>query len=177
MTTRLPDYERLFAECVPTISRLPEAHAIVDRMNSHQSVYESIVVDVPLPKLGYAAPPWMLLALIHEMECGGDFTKTIKNGSPLPPDVFFAQDAINLLRAHGAGYARDWSLVPFLYWLEKWNGLGYIMYHPNVNTPYLWAASNLYVKGKYVQDGAFITDAVSQQIGAAVLLKIRGQFE
>jgi peptidoglycan hydrolase-like protein with peptidoglycan-binding domain len=40
-----------------------------------------------------------------------------------------------------------------------------------VPSPYLWSFSNHYTRGKYVADGRFSPTAVSQQVGAAVLLK------
>jgi lysozyme family protein len=56
-----------------------------------------------------------------------------------------------------------------LYLLEKYNGLGYRM--RGVPTPYLWSFSNLYEKGKFVQDGRYDPEAVSKQCGAALMLK------
>ena len=38
-------------------------------------------------------------------------------------------------------------------------------------SPYLWSFSNHYARGKYVADGHFSATAVSQQCGAALLLK------
>jgi lysozyme family protein len=45
------------------------------------------------------------------------------------------------------------------------------MWHPEVKSPYLWSFSNHYTKGKYVADGHFDSNAVSQQCGGMVLLK------
>jgi len=56
-----------------------------------------------------------------------------------------------------------------LYLLEKYNGFGYRM--RRVPTPYLWSFSNLYEKGKFLQDGRFDPEAVSKQCGAALMLK------
>jgi len=35
----------------------------------------------------------------------------------------------------------------------------------------LWSFSNHYTKGKYVKDGVFDPNAVSQQVGSALVLK------
>jgi lysozyme family protein len=35
----------------------------------------------------------------------------------------------------------------------------------------LWSFSNHYTKGKYVSDGKFDPEAVSQQVGSALVLK------
>jgi len=56
--------------------------------------------------------------------------------------------------------------------LEKYNGTGYRLYHPQVKTPYLWSYSNYYIRGKYVRDGTFSNSAVSKQIGAGILLRV-----
>ena len=44
-----------------------------------------------------------------------------------------------------------------------------------VRSPYLWSFSNLYTKGRYVADQDFRADAVSQQVGSALLLKVLEQ--
>ena len=67
-----------------------------------------------------------------------------------------------------------WTIEATLDFLEKYNGLGYRKYHKNVKTPYLWSGSQHYTKGKYVLDGKFDNDAVSRQLGAALILKRLG---
>jgi hypothetical protein len=53
--------------------------------------------------------------------------------------------------------------------MERYNGFGY---RPKgIHSPYLWSFSNHYTKGKFTADGHFDGDAVSKQIGAAVLLR------
>ena len=66
---------------------------------------------------------------------------------------------------------KDWSIGGTLYKLEKYNGWGYRSRHPHVLSPYLWSFSNHYSKGKYVADGRWSESAVSQQAGAAVILR------
>jgi hypothetical protein len=58
-----------------------------------------------------------------------------------------------------------------LFKLEQYNGWGYRQYHHDVPSPYLWSFSSHYTKGKYVADGHFDANAVSQQCGGAVLLR------
>jgi lysozyme family protein len=64
---------------------------------------------------------------------------------------------------------KDWSLEWMLYRWETYNGFGY--HWRNTKTPYLWSFSNHYVKGKYVSDGRWDPNYVSQQCGAAITLK------
>jgi lysozyme family protein len=56
-----------------------------------------------------------------------------------------------------------------LYRFEANNGFGYRK--RSVATPYLWSYSDHYDKGKFVADGKYNPDAVSKQVGAAILLK------
>ena len=68
-------------------------------------------------------------------------------------------------------YPDEWTISKTLDFLEKWNGLGYRKYHPDVNTPYLWSGTNHYEKGKYVSDGKWDKNAVSKQPGTVLILK------
>jgi lysozyme family protein len=56
-----------------------------------------------------------------------------------------------------------------LFKMEQFNGFGYRV--KGINSPYLWSFSNHYSKGKFTRDGFFDPNAVSKQIGAAVLLR------
>lgn len=54
-------------------------------------------------------------------------------------------------------------------WLgEKFNGFGYRNH--GINSPYLWAGTNHYERGKYVADGAWSSSAVDQQMGIIPVL-------
>lgn len=64
-------------------------------------------------------------------------------------------------------------LLQNLHDLEAWNGWGYAI--RGLNSPYLWSGSNHSVGvGKFTSDGHYDADAVSQQIGAALLLRPLG---
>lgn len=79
-----------------------------------------------------------------------------------------AQDALEL---KGFQNWHDWSVPGVMFKLEQYNGWGYRQFHRAVLSPYLWSFSQHYRKGKYVADGHFDPAAVSQQCGAAVLLR------
>jgi lysozyme family protein len=83
----------------------------------------------------------------------------------------FEAGAIDALNLQGANDITDWSIDGILHFLEGYNGYGYSKYH-NMNSPYLWSGSNQYTAGKYVADGKFDPNAVSQQVGVALLLKV-----
>jgi len=55
-----------------------------------------------------------------------------------------------------------------LHELEGYNGFG--SRKNGIFTPYLWSGCQHYTKGKYVDDSVWDKDAVSKQIGAAVIL-------
>jgi lysozyme family protein len=128
--------------------------------------------------------PWYFTGIIHAMEASFNFNAHLHNGDPLDaktvhvpagrPPVWLppsdwpssAEDALTL---EGFANQTDWSLARMLYRFEAYNGFGTRRH--GVNTPYLWAFSNHYTKGKYVADGKWDPDAVSSQCGAAVMLK------
>lgn len=148
---------------------------ITDKIICHRDIYTIIAHTFPNPGL-----KWWLIAVIHSMECELDFTKYLGNGQSLNrvttivpkgrgPFESFNAGAIDALKLQGADKITDWSLGNVLYFLEGYNGYGYEKYH-NMNSPYLWAGSNHYTKGKYTSDGKFDPNAVSTQIGIALLL-------
>jgi hypothetical protein len=63
----------------------------------------------------------------------------------------------------------DWSIPGMLFQFERFNGFGYRS--RGIYSPYLWSFSNHYKKGKFTSDGVYDPNAVSKQIGAAVLLR------
>lgn len=130
--------------------------------------------------------PWHVLGVLHRMESDGRLDRHLHNGDPLTartvhvpagrpldgaPPFSWLQSAEDAVRVQGLHLWADWSLSGTLYRIEFWNGLGYLRRHPETPSPYLWAGSNIYTKGKFVADGHWDAEAVSQQIGAAVLLK------
>lgn len=125
---------------------------------------------------------WWLIAVIHEMECSQNFSRYLGNGSKLNqrteiepigrgPFATFEEGAIDALKLQGADKITDWSMDNVLYFLEGYNGYGYSKYQ-HINSPYLWSGSNHYTSGKYIADGKYDSNAVSQQIGIALMLKV-----
>ncbi|WP_345949708.1 hypothetical protein ABDD95_22940 [Mucilaginibacter sp. PAMB04274] len=132
-----------------------------------------------------AGVPWYFIACVHYLECSFDFKKHLHNGDPLTgytvhvpahrpkvghaPPFTFEESAVDALKLMKYDQVTNWSLPFILQKLEGYNGFGYN--RKGVHTPYLWSYSNHYVKGKYVKDGVFDAEAVSQQLGAGVILK------
>ena len=63
----------------------------------------------------------------------------------------------------------DWSIAGMLVAWERYNGLGYRPH--GIHSPYVWACTDLYAKGRYVADGRFDANAESRQCGAVAMLK------
>ncbi|BCU77878.1 hypothetical protein [Luteolibacter sp. LG18] len=138
-------------------------------------------------KNGVPAP---VVFALHGRESGWDFTCHLHEGSPLthrtrfipkgrpvtgePPFTFeqSAEDALYVLKHENRV---DWrSTDSALTAIEAYNGTGYLRFHPEVPSPYLWSGTTLYQRGKYVADGRFSATAVDRQPGcAAILMRMR----
>ncbi len=158
----------------------PERESLVRRFAQSamgfQSRYEAVGRGLGIP--------WWFIAGIHLLESTFNFDTHLHNGDPLsdrtrrvpkgrpvaggPPFRWeeSAADALTLRKLEGLS---DWSLPRALWRWEGYNGFGYRS--KGVATPYLWSFSTIYGRGKFVRDGVFDASAVSQQCGAAVLLK------
>ena len=128
--------------------------------------------------------PWDVIAVIHVRESSGSFAGVLHNGQKIigtgkkttlvpkgrGPFSTWEEAAIDALMkcAPYLGKNSDWSLGNTLELLEKYNGLGYRK--KGLPSPYLWAGTDQYTKGKYVADGKFDANAVDKQLGVAALL-------
>ena len=172
------EYEALWRTC-----------AISDQ---HRDAVDALAVAVERRLARYAAVeaalgvPWFVVAAIHHLEASGDFTRHLHNGDSLTtrtvhvpsgrpptgsPPFTWEASAADALRIRALPTWTDWSLAGVLYQLEGYNGFGYRNHHPEVRTPYLWSFSTHYTRGKYIADGQWSSSAVSEQCGAAVLLR------
>lgn len=133
--------------------------------------------------------PWYVVGIMHLMECDSSFNRHLHNGDPLNhatvnvpknrpnlPSWTWEDSAVDALQfekisswdARGLDH-NDWTLGAVLYRLEAWNGFGSRQF--NVPTPFLWSGTNFYKSGKYGRDGHWNPSLVSQQLGAAPILK------
>ncbi len=120
---------------------------------------------------------WNFSAHLHEGSPLTHRTRDVPKGRPLTPDppytfIQSAEDALYILKHEDRINWRD--LPTALQAIEAYNGLGYQKYHPTVPSPYLWAGTTLYDRGKYTADGRFSPIAVDRQLGcAAILLRMQ----
>lgn len=179
-STRFEELRDEYAKLFETGKIDPPRQGNVDYYLRHIGLGKGSYADVA-QRFGI---PWFFIGIIHGMECGFDFNAHLHNGDPLtkktvrvpkgrpkigsPPFTWKAscEDAIQLEELDKVA---DWSVPHMLYRFEKYNGFGYR--RMGLPSPYLWSFSNHYTKGKYVADGKFDPEAVSQQCGAAVILK------
>ncbi|PKL81768.1 MAG: hypothetical protein CVV24_13585 [Ignavibacteriae bacterium HGW-Ignavibacteriae-3] len=179
LTQNLRDeYQGLFDQCQIKPEKLAEVENIISRITNDQSRYRNVET-----KLGI---PWFFIAAIHNMESSLNFTRHLHNGDPLSsrtthvpagrpvsgnPPFTWEQSAEDSLKLQKLDRWNDWRLAGVLYKIEEYNGWGYRGRHPEVLSPYLWSGSGHYIKGKYIADGRWSDTAVSNQIGAGVILR------
>lgn len=172
------EYVDLWRSCVIRPSRVAEVDAIVNRVVAHKDRYT---------KAGKPhGVPWHVVAVIHMLEGSGSFSTHLHNGDPLTartvrvpkgrpkngtPPFKWEASASDALVFDGLSTWKNWTLPGTLFALERFNGFGYRSKKIQIHSPYLWSFSNQYSMGKFVSDGHFSPSAVSQQCGAAVLLR------
>jgi lysozyme family protein len=174
----LPDYKKLFDTCKIDHDKLGKIDhtgtTIIHNMDRYKKLVQSVEGNIP----------WWFIGLVHKMEAGFSFERHLHNGDPLtaptvqvpqgrplygPAPFTWEESAQDAVRHQGLTKVTDWSLANALCLLEGYNGPGYRNH--GINSPYLWSFSNHYTKGKYVKDGVFDANAVSQQVGSALVLK------
>ena len=178
------EYENLFNTCVIRTSRQARVEAIVATLIANRARYESVTASTGVP--------WFFVGAVHNMESDMRFNRHLHNGDPLTartvheppgrpksgePPFTWEASAADALALRSLSAATDWSLAGLLYQIEGYNGWGYRLYHTHVLSPYLWAGSNLYSSGKYIEDGRWSDTAVSSQNGAAVVLRRLAELE
>lgn len=159
------------ASMVPSLVRVVDevSHRLVDAKDRYEKVSAKTGV------------PWPVIAVIHERESSQSWLASLAQGDPwnresihVPrgrgPFVSWedaACDALVVCPPHAAHWT-DWSIGGALCLLEQYNGLGYAA--RGIPSPYIWAATDQYRKGKYIADGHFDPNAIDHQLGCAALL-------
>ena len=126
--------------------------------------------------------PWFIIAVIHQREASQNWNTQLGQGDPLNkvsvhvprgrgPFKSWEDGAYDAL-VNCAPYAarwKDWSPGGAMTLLEQYNGLGYA--GKGLPSPYVWAGTNQYQKGKYIADGQFDPNYVDKQPGCVAMLK------
>lgn len=168
-------YANLWARAQLKPERRAAAVAIARRLLTHRARYQAAASAVGCP--------WWWVAVVHNLESGGSWTSHLHNGDPLTrrtthvpagrpaagsPPFTWEQSARDALRLKNLQSVPTWEIPRCLYEWERYNGFGYVA--RRVNSPYVWSFTTLQQRGKYVADGKFDPNAVSQQCGAAAVL-------
>lgn len=140
--------------------------------------YEAVSAELDIP--------WQLIGCLHWREANGSFAGVLHNGEKIlgtgrktrlepkgrGPFSTWEEAAEDAIRIKVATRPPQWSLEGVAWFAENFNGLGYRRYHPSVNSPYLWAGTNVYGGGKYTSDGHFDPRHVDQQLGVMPLYQM-----
>lgn len=167
-----PDYTRLWMAMKVDPANLSFFDAVARRRYASIARYKAIEAQTGVPAT--------FIAVAHERESGGDFNTYLGNGERLDrptrlvpkgrgPFLTFEAGAVDALEYQGLTDIKDWSLERILYELEAFNGWGYRLYK-HINSPYLWARTSNYSKGKYVSDGVWDAGVEDRQLGCAGLI-------
>lgn len=174
----MPKYEAMFKSMVVRPSVAWGASKVcADKIVPNKDHYQSVGLKTGVP--------WWWIACVHHMESGNKFDRHLHNGDPLTertthvpsgrpiegnPPFTWEESAVDALTGNPAvASQKTWKLENALWLFEKFNGLGYEMH--GINSPYVWSGCQHYKKGRYVSDGEWDAGSVSEQIGAAVILK------
>jgi lysozyme family protein len=161
-------------------TRSTQINAQADKIAKNRKRYEAVSKATGVP--------WDVIGVIHYRESSGDFAGVLHNGQKIigtgkkttlvpkgrGPFTSWEEAAYDALMncAPFAGKNKDWSIGGTLDLLERYNGLGYR--NKGLPSPYLWAGTDQYVKGKYVADGKYDPNHVDTQLGVApILMKLR----
>ncbi len=168
------EYKKLFCSMTINPDIYPKAAYVAHKIVYYKSRYEKVKIV-----------PFYIVGILHYRESNFNFSKHLHNGDPLtwwtvsepknrplvgkPPFRWedSAADAISMKKSY---IPNDNTVEGWLYFFESYNGFGYRLYK-KINSPYLWAGSNHYVRGKYRVDGKYDETLVDKQIGCAVILK------
>jgi lysozyme family protein len=164
-------------------SRIGEVQSVCDYILANKARYSIVESSCGVP--------WWVVGALHNMEASGSFTKHLHNGDPLSartvqvpkgrplngnPPFTWEFSAVDALQYDHLDQVNWTDIASALYACERYNGLGYMKYHPETPTPYLWAATSVEKPGKYVADGQWNPTARSGQIGVAAIWKMLGPF-
>ena len=173
-------YAPLFDSCKVRPDRANQVEWYVSKIVSakYRAEYEKLEDQICVP--------WWVIGVLHALEATFNFDTHLHNGDPLTartyhvpaghpktgsPPFTWAESAKDALGIKNWNNRTDWHLASTLYRIERFNGFRSREIY-GINSPYLWSFSNHYSKGKFVADNVWDGDAVSNQCGAAVILRV-----
>lgn len=169
-----------FVNCEVRMEHLAAAKQLAGALLANQSRYAELEKKIGVP--------WFALGALHQMEASGSFYRHLHNGDPLTARTVHVPAGRPVAEPIGGVLPYTWeesatdALVNYpskppvwdaghtLIYLEAYNGLGYR--RKGLLSPYVWSFTTAYVSGKFVADGVYDASAVSNQVGAAAILKM-----
>lgn len=157
-----------------TPDRKTEVMLVARRLVSNKARYQAVEKRTGVP--------WFIIACLHEREASGSFKAQLGQGDPLNhvsthepkgrgPFKTWEDGAYDALVNCGpyASRNKDWTIGGALTLTEEYNGLGPETYH-HIPSGYVWGATNIEERGKYVSDGQWSGSTWDTQIGVAALI-------
>ena len=149
-----------------------------DNWEKNKSRYETVAAETGIPAA--------LIAALHWRESTGDFTTYLHQGDPLgkkavhvPKDIPLfhkwepaAEHALDLKKSirDDLSITEDTTdLAALATYAEYYNGLGY--YNRDKPSPYVWAGTDQYTRGKYVSDGRYSSVTKDKQLGVVAMVQ------
>lgn len=170
------EYLRLWSELEIEDDKASTIAAMARKVLSGKGVYQAVAAKTGVP--------WWFIGVLHARESSCDFSTHLHNGDTLTRQTtrvpagrpkgkgpFSWQDsAIDALKMKGLDKITTWPIERVCFEAERYNGWGYRK--PGMpNSPYLWAGSSHYTRGKYIADHEYSARAVDKQSGCMAVLK------
>jgi len=156
------------------LTRVDDAKNAANRILSHKARYKAVENQTGVP--------WFWIGCVHMRESSLDFSGVLHNGEPIigtnrktvlvpsgrGPFSSWEDAAIDAIELQRLNNVDEWPIERCLFQFEAYNGWGYF---GRVASPYVWAGTNHYTKGKYTRDHHFDPNHVDRQIGCAAIMK------
>lgn len=175
-----PEIEKCWAEMQIADRRRKGLEKAAQRILESRDRYDTVAAATGVPAF--------VIACLHMRESSLDFATHLHNGDTLkrrtthvpkgrpeaaPADgacYTWEESAIDALRFDRLDMVPEWSPARCAYEFELYNGFG-----PRMRgraSGYVWAGSDQYTRGKFVEDGSWNGSCVDQQPGCMPLLKV-----
>lgn len=174
MTHRFEDLEPEYSDLLAsmTINRPAVVEAVAHHLLPFRERYAAVEAKTGVPVV------W--LAAINERESSSNFTTYLGNGQSLRhrttivprgrgPFPTWEAGAIDALHVDRIELIKDWTWERACFECELYNGFGSRAH--GIHSPYLWAGSNHYRRGKYVSDHVWDPNHVDTQLGCVPIMK------
>lgn len=163
---------------IETMGKQKRSHVTwyLNKARKQKTEYEAIAAMLSA-NLGMRID-WRIVCVLHALEAGFDLNKQILNGQPWNKRTTWVPKNRGPWPSLASACLEGFQIKKLppkfdigytLIFLIAWNGWGYY-YKGQLETPYLFSYSNMQKPGKFVRDHVYDPNAISLQVGAALLL-------